>query len=257
MKRKKEKVPGFDEIIFENRNKEYGAYVIRKRYFPNTLLSIIGGTSLFTALVLLLSFAGHSNLIATGPDPFWVIVSPDSSLIDPNKYKPEPPEDPAPEIKVNRYAPPVIVEKLDSGDFEMMSVSELDSVTNEPVEPLIIPVAETDPVVATEPEPVIWVEEMPEFPGGQTALMKFINENIIYPEDAINNGIEGKVVVRFVVSADGSVKRIELLKGVDPLLDKEALRVVSLQPVWKPGRQNGNPAAVWFTVPVKFELRKN
>jgi protein TonB len=139
----------------------------------------------------------------------------------------------------------------------MMSVSELDSVTNEPVEALIIPVEETDPVVATEPEPVIWVEEMPEFPGGQTALMKFINENIIYPEDAINNGIEGKVVVRFVVSADGSVKRVELIKGVDPLLDKEALRVVSKQPVWKPGRQNGNPAAVWFTVPVKFELRKN
>lgn len=256
MKRKSEQVPGFDEIIFENRNKEYGAYVIRKRYLTNTLFSIIGGTGLFTFLVLLLSFAGNRDTVAGGSDPFWVIIVADSNLTDPNKFRPEPPADPPREI-INKWAPPVIVEKLDSGDFGMMSVGQLDSIPMKPVETILEDVPETDPVVATEPEPVIWVEEMPEYPGGQTALMKFINENIIYPEDAINNGIEGKVVVRFVVSADGSVKRIELVKGVDPLLDKEALRVVSLQPVWKPGRQNGNPAAVWFTVPVKFELRKN
>ncbi|NMC41387.1 MAG: energy transducer TonB, partial [Bacteroidales bacterium] len=67
----------------------------------------------------------------------------------------------------------------------------------------------------------------------------------------------GRVVVRFVVSADGSVKRAEIVKGVHPVLDSEALRVVSLMPRWKPGRQNGTPAPVWFSVPVKFELKKN
>jgi len=88
-------------------------------------------------------------------------------------------------------------------------------------------------------------------------LLKFINDNIKYPEEAAVNGVQGRVVLRFVVATDGSIKRIEIFKGVHPVLDQEAVRVLSMMPRWKPGRQNGIPASVWFTVPVNFKLKEN
>ena len=84
----------------------------------------------------------------------------------------------------------------------------------------------TDPVLPAEIKPFVFVEEMPEFPGGTDALLKFVGENLRYPEEAQNNNIQGRVILKFVVNPDGSVDRIEILKGVDQLLDDEAIRVV-------------------------------
>ena len=122
---------------------------------------------------------------------------------------------------------------------------------------IIEPAGDPVIIVKEEPEPKIFVEEMPVFPGGDMALMKFIYDNIKYPAEAADNNVEGRVVLKFVVSADGSVTRIQVLKGVHPVLDREAERVVSMFPKWKPGRQNGEPVPVWFTVPVTFTLKKN
>ena len=96
---------------------------------------------------------------------------------------------------------------------------------------------------------------MPSFPGGNTELMRYLNEQIIYPEDAIMNRIEGTVILRFVVSKTGDITQIELIRGVDPLLDNEAIRVVSGLPRWRPGKQEGVAVPVWFTLPVTFRLR--
>jgi TonB family protein len=98
------------------------------------------------------------------------------------------------------------------------------------------------------------VEEMPEFPGGQSALKEFISHSVKYPEDARKNGIQGRVFVQFVVSKDGSVKDATIIRSADPLLDKEALRVVNTMPAWKPGKQKGKAVDVSFTVPVAFAL---
>lgn len=98
------------------------------------------------------------------------------------------------------------------------------------------------------------VEKMPEFPGGEAALRQFIANNIIYPELAKDNGLQGKVYVTFVVSKDGSVANTEIARGVDPLLDKEALRVVNTLPAWSPGYQSGMPVNVKYTVPINFVL---
>ena len=98
-------------------------------------------------------------------------------------------------------------------------------------------------------------EQMPEFPGGQAALMKFINENLRYPATAIENGIQGRVVVQFVVKKDGSVNdNIMIVRGVDPALDQEAIRVCKTLPKFIPGKQNGQPVNVWFTLPIIFNL---
>jgi len=99
------------------------------------------------------------------------------------------------------------------------------------------------------------VEEMPDFPGGQLALRKFIAQAIKYPVIAQENGIQGKVFVNFVVNKDGSVTAAKIARGVDPSLDKEALRVVNSLPKWKPGKQGGKPVRVSYTVPINFVLQ--
>ena len=100
------------------------------------------------------------------------------------------------------------------------------------------------------------VEEMPDFPdGGLQGLLKFLAKNIKYPVIAQENGIQGRVVCAFVVNKDGSIVDIEVLRGVDPSLDKEAVRVLGTMPKWKPGKQRGKPVRVKYTVPVMFRLQ--
>ncbi|WP_319502760.1 energy transducer TonB [uncultured Draconibacterium sp.] len=98
------------------------------------------------------------------------------------------------------------------------------------------------------------VEDMPEFPGGDEALKKYIANALTYPEIAQKKEIEGKVYVSFVVEKDGSVGDAKIERGVDPSLDKEALRVVKALPMWKPGKQRGEPVRVQYTVPINFAL---
>ncbi len=98
------------------------------------------------------------------------------------------------------------------------------------------------------------VEKNPEFPGGAAALMKYLRDNINYPVIAQENGIQGRVICEFVVNRDGSIVDAKVLRGVDPSLDKEALRVVNSMPKWNPGEQRGKPVRVRFTLPVQFKL---
>ena len=99
------------------------------------------------------------------------------------------------------------------------------------------------------------VEEQPEFPGGQIELMKFLQKNIKYPTISQENGVQGRVIVQFVVNRDGSIVDTQVMRGVDPYLDKKALRVVSTMPKWKPGKQRGKPVRTRFTLPVQFRLQ--
>lgn len=100
------------------------------------------------------------------------------------------------------------------------------------------------------------VEEQPEFPGGNAAMMNFITENIRYPKEAHEKGIQGRVITKFIVRKDGSIDSVQIARGVDPLLDAEAIRVVESMPTWKPGKQRGQPVNVMFTLPVVFRLDK-
>ena len=103
-----------------------------------------------------------------------------------------------------------------------------------------------------EPEPFSYVEEMPVFPGGDAELLKFLNDNVDYPERAKENNIQGTVYIRFVVTAQGTIGEVRILRGVDPELDAEAVRVIQLLPAFTPGKQGGVAVPVWYTVPITF-----
>ena len=99
------------------------------------------------------------------------------------------------------------------------------------------------------------VEIMPSFPGGESELMAFLNENLRYPPEANENGIQGRPIITFVVERDGSITNVRVIRSVDPLLDGEAVRVVKMMPKWNPGKQNSTPVRVKFTLPINFRLK--
>ena len=99
------------------------------------------------------------------------------------------------------------------------------------------------------------VEQMPQFPGGDAALMKFLQSHINYPPMAAENNVQGKVILQFVVEKDGKVGEVKVARSVDKDLDREAIRVVKTLPRFTPGRQNGQPVRVWYTLPVTFKLQ--
>jgi periplasmic protein TonB len=257
MKRKNEKVPGFDEIIFENRNKEYGAYNLRKRYNSTECFSILGGVGLFVSLIIGLTFTIEQKGTAKN---FPTIVIAKFDPIDPELNKIRREEPPKPVIINNQgvYKVPEVVNDTNADSHSFASVDAIiDFKQNLGVNDTLFTVINSDHIIPVEPDPVISVEEMPVFPGGEEALLKFIAGSIKYPEEAAANGIQGRVTLRFVVSSDGSVKRVEVLRGIDPVLNTEAIRVVSSLPKWKPGKQNGKAVPVWFFVPVNFKLKYN
>ena len=137
-----------------------------------------------------------------------------------------------------------IEETIIASDEDMGEVVEIQNIEN---------------VVVEEPEKeeeiFQVVEAMPEFPGGTAELMKWLQKNIKYPSISQENGVQGRVIVQFVVNRDGSIVDPVVLRSVDPYLDKEALRVVSAMPKWKPGEQRGKPVRVKFTLPVQFRLQ--
>jgi protein TonB len=141
-------------------------------------------------------------------------------------------------------------------------VSQLMSADQAQVEVQNAEVVEEVAVVAEEvkenvddAEPFVVVEEMPMFPGGEAALLAYIADHTQYPEVAKENNIQGKVIVRFCVTSKGGVDKVEILKSVDPELDKEAIRVVKTLPAFKPGKQGGKPVPVWYMVPINFTLK--
>lgn len=154
--------------------------------------------------------------------------------------------------------PPKVVEMLNIVDDDVDIKDDLDIMDTEADDNTVIDVA---PVIQQEAEEeeeaqvFFIVENMPEFPGGELALRKFIANAIKYPVIAQENGIQGKVYVNFVVDKDGSVTQARIARGVDPSLDKEALRVVNSLPKWKPGMQRGKPVKVSYTVPISFVLQ--
>lgn len=112
---------------------------------------------------------------------------------------------------------------------------------------------------APHDETFVMVEKMPEFPGGQAALMQYLSSNIKYPEECRKMGVEGKVFVKFIVDPTGSIINTQVLRGVEDgkLLEKEAIRVVESMPKWKPGTQGGKAVNVYFTLPIAFKLNTN
>ncbi len=156
--------------------------------------------------------------------------------------------------------PPTVVEILNivdntaqvNADLSLFD-SEADKETFVDVAPIIA--AKEEKEEESEAQVFFIVEDMPEFPGGEAALRAFIAKSINYPVIAQENGIQGKVYVTFVVDKNGGISDAKIARGVDPSIDKEALRVVMALPKWKPGKQRGKPVRVSYTVPISFVLQ--
>lgn len=154
--------------------------------------------------------------------------------------------------------PPKVVEILNivDDDVEIDDELHIDTEADDKTLITVAPVISTKVEEEEEEQQVFFiVEDMPEFPGGEMALRTYIANAIKYPVIAQENGIQGKVYVTFVVGKDGSVSNASIARGVDPSLDKEALRVVNTLPKWKPGKQRGKPVNVSYTVPINFVLQ--
>ena len=152
--------------------------------------------------------------------------------------------------------PPAVVEILNIVDDDTEIEDELEIEDSEADDETVVEVAPVEYAEeAVETQVFFIVEEMPEFPGGDLALRKYIAQSVKYPVIAQENGIQGKVYVNFVVNEKGEVTQARIARGVDPSLDKEALRVINSLPRWKPGKQSGKPVKVSYTVPINFQLQ--
>ncbi|HZJ80990.1 MAG TPA: energy transducer TonB [Dysgonamonadaceae bacterium] len=163
---------------------------------------------------------------------------------------PPPPPPPEPEV-------PEIIEVTEEKVETKIDLSSLEDDQSRAQIQTYTPPPPPKPVVEEEVEDEIFVvvEQQPEFPGGMSALMKFLGDNIKYPVIAQENGIQGRVITNFVVERDGSISDVQVVRGQDPSLDREAVRVIQTMPKWKPGQQRGKPVRVRFTLPVVFRLQ--
>jgi len=259
MAKEKFRAPAFDDIVFELRNKEYGAYKLRKKYSRNVIISMfIGIIILATAIITpyLNAKALENRTKRTEREvelKMENLEQPTETVVPP----PPPPPPPQDVVQQAKYVPPVVVDSVKPEEqVQLMTADEaVVEVQNEEVVEVIEEVKEEVQEAEAEPEPFVVVEEMPMFPGGDAALLTYIAEHTQYPEVAKENNIQGRVIVRFCVTSKGTVSQANILKGVDPELDKEALRVVSTLPEFKPGKQGGKPVPVWYMVPITFTLK--
>ncbi len=254
------------DILFENRNKTYGAYVLRKSY-NKTMIVAIAITLFITMLFSALQFVHHAkqHLYVTPID----IADPAFTKIDEAQPVKPQPKLPAPQhaaVHLNQIisSPPVIVN--DNIKTQMPTVDDLTKniigekniIGNGAIDVVQPPatgqgsgVAATAPENKTGDEILNWAQVMPEYPGGIEALKKFMLRNLKQPDD-LQPGEKIVVMASFVVNKNGEIEQIKIIKSGRADLDKEVQRVVNKMPVWKPGMQNGNAVAVYFNLPVTF-----
>jgi protein TonB len=268
----------FNDIVFEGRNKLYGAYVLRQLYERHLARALAIGISLTLLLVaspLVKAWLFPPMIVAPAPTidaPMMttLIAPPEVEKLKPAGGQVAPP--PAPVVRPPAQTVPTV------------KADELVKKDDKPIAPTITAVepstietpGATGPAIGTgdgktgvlggngpgtdsnstkatgSPAPFITAEVMPEFMGGQEALQRYMQRNLRYPSLALRNNIEGKVFISFTVQADGSIADVEVLKGLGFGTDEEAARVVKKMPPWKPGMQNKHSVAVRYTMPITF-----
>ena len=268
---------GWVDLVFDGKNQAYGAYQLRKDTGKRNLKALITMFIIFAAIAaIVIAKVSIDNYIASRNAAIETDVEL-QSLAEKKEAKVERKEEPQIEkIEVEKVkssvaftTPEIKKDEEVQEDQEMKSQDELAS-TNTAIGAFTVEgndeeagevlkakevIAEPEPPKVEETKVFDVVEEMPQFPGGQAALLEYLSKNIKYPVVAEENGIQGKVIVTFVVERDGSISDVKVVKSVDPSLDKEASRVVKSMPKWQPGKQNGSAVRVKYTVPVQFKLQ--
>ncbi|MEI6851514.1 MAG: energy transducer TonB [Bacteroidota bacterium] len=245
-----------DEIVFRNRNKEYGAYDLRKKYSKFVTRSLVISIAVLLFGVLIPFFIFKQSYSANQDQQVAV------DMMDMNKPKQEaapPPPPPPPEATVEqkaKFTAPVVVS--DTNVTTDINQDDLNKTVNTNIntEEVVVEDDNSNQVIEEVVETPIFtvVEEMPSFPGGDEARIKFLTENIKYPQMAKESGIQGTVYVTFVINEKGKVADVKVLRGIGGGCDEEAIRVVNIMPPWNAGKQSGKAVRVQFNMPIKFTL---
>jgi protein TonB len=248
-------------VVFGGRNTDYGAYELRTNYNKRVMI-IIAGMFVFSLLLFgLKKFIDRpKEVVAETLKVEQIDLTPPPPIED--VPPPPPPPPPPPMVEMVKFVPPVI--KDDAVEEEPQKLQEevkdvnVSTKDQEGEKDLpVVPTEDTGPGEAAAPEIFTVVEEMPEFPGGAMEMMKYIQKNIQYPAMAREAGISGKCFLKFVVTGEGTISDVQILKGVAgcPDCDKEAMRVVKSMPKWKSGKQNGRAVSVYFNLPINFTIK--
>jgi periplasmic protein TonB len=264
-----------DDIVFQGRNRAYGAYLLRKLYNKHVTISAIIATSLFLlflSIPLIAKFIeGDEDVVVNEQVVTEVDLAPPPPLDEaaPPPPPPPPPDLPPPPPPVRasvKFTPPVVkrdedVQKEEEiPDQEVLKEIDAGTKTVEGNPNAAIDLGKIDGtsnVVAevVEEKPYTYVEQMPTFPGGDNALLQYLGKNIRYPASAVRAGIEGIVTVAFTVSKTGEISDIQVLKDLGHGTGEEAVRVIKTMPKWNPGKQNGRAVPVRYTVPVNYRIQ--
>ncbi len=251
-----------NEFVFENRNKLFGAYILRRDYSRNVLLAFITACFFMGAMLtpfLIGSLQRQSNAIS---EKFSEVISLEIFTPPPLELTPPPitPQASTSQITQELINPTVVEDRMVTTDDQMVSEnisatlmpanggesnSTMTSGVSVPVIPDIIP----DNTVKK------WAEIMPKFQGGDKQLNKYLSTHIHYPSKALSNNIEGTVYVSFVVDTSGLITNVKLLRGIYNDCDLEAIKAVKSMPKWIPGSQNGNKVSVEMSLPVRFVIK--
>ena len=267
---------GWVDLVFEGKNQAYGAYQLRKDTGKRNVMALLVMFAIGVAIAAIVAIKG----VVENAMKSDVAIEADvelAKLAEKKEAKVEKKEEPkVDKIEVERvkssvkFVPPVIKKDDEvKPEDELKSQEELnqtntaigafdvkgnDEAAGEVLKAKEV-IAQPEPPKEEETKVFDVVEQMPSFPGGQSALLQYLSSNIKYPVVAEENGVQGRVIVTFVVEKDGSITDVRVVKSVDPSLDKEAQRVVKSMPKWIPGKQNGSAVRVKYTVPVTFRLQ--
>ena len=270
------------EIVFEGKNKEFGAYKIREASparHTKAVVSVLVAVGIILVL-LILSISGvfakpEEDTVAVSTVQELVTMETEEEIeeeIEEETFQlPEPEEIVAPEEVANQQQVTALLIVEDEQLEEDKQVKNQDEVldneaavgavditegTNDLNKVMVKEEVIAEPKVEEEqPMSIAMVEQKPQFAGGEAAMYKWLSDNIVYPPAAAEEGVSGRVVVEFVVGKDGSISNVRVVRSRHTTLDKEALRVVKAMPNWIPGRNNGQPVKVTYTLPVTFKLQ--
>lgn len=270
------------DIVFEGKNKDFGAYKLRESSISRHTKAIVS-VLIAVAIILVLLILSVSGVFAK-PEEEQVVTSTEQEIatfepeeefeeeeIEEQFQLPEPEEIIAPEEVANQQQVTELLIVEDDKIEEDKQVKNQEEVLENEAAVGAVDITEgtndlnkiaiKEEVIAApkveeeQPVSIAMVEQKPEFPGGEAAMYKWLSENIVYPSAASEEGVQGRVVVEFVVGKDGSITNVRVLRPRHPALDKEAVRVVKAMPKWIPGRNNGQPVKVTYTLPVTFKLQ--
>ena len=262
--------PEWLDVVFVGRNKNYGAYELRKQNPKNTNKALLIAVLLFVFAVSLPTIINKiKGFIPKPKDKVKIVevtLKPPPPLDDTKKPPPPPPEPPKPKVDQVRFPPPVVKPDNEVKEKDPPTVQELEvkdpgqkDQKGDPNAEIRIdePVGNSDTKQVTEDDNQIFtaVEKSAEFPGGIEKFYAYLSKTIRYPAVARENNVQGKVFLTFVVEKDGSLTDIKVLRGIGSGCDEEAVRVIKASPKWRPGQQNGRTVRQQYTVPINFQLQ--